>query len=213
MITSLPTQPSRPTRQPAATASSAAGHDRSAARLSTSDYRLLGLRPREARVEVIRGAVQQAASQVQVEQAARTLEAGDAPGNQSGDDEQLTQIAVAGYRLLDPRRRRTLFERVQLLMCSEEELDTTVKSLWATQASEPTAPPRVRIAINRPRRPTQAGSARPDPGQASNENQVALELFRNIRKRDRRAVALWIGLLSLTASLATALALFATFAN
>lgn len=169
-----------------------------------SDYRLLGLRPREARVEVIREAVQQAASQAQLDDAARTLGDVDNGGDEGalGESQQrLAQIAIAGYRLLDPRRRRTLFERVQLLMFTEEELDASLKSMWAVQP----AAPKVTIAIKPTRRPATTVSN-------ADENQVALELFRSLRQRDRRALALWIGLAGLTASLAITLALFAYFA-
>lgn len=191
MITSLPPQPPRSTPPKAVT-----GLTRNPTKQLAADYRLLGLRPREARVEVIRDAVHQAA---------RSLHQ---PSSQEdrGEDGQLTEIAVAGYRLLDPRRRRTLFERVQLLMWTEEELDVNVKSLWSAEVPKP---PQLKIAI-KPRR----ASGEPSAEIASDdENQVALELFKNLRKRDRRALALWIGVASITASLATALMLFAFFAR
>ncbi len=210
MITTLPPQSARSAKP----TKSATGLDKKAVAALAPDYRLLGLRPREARVEVIREAVHSAASQVQLENAARSLAQSEAidseqavDGSASIDDEQrLSQIAVAGYRLLDPRRRRTLFERVQLLMTTEEELDATLKTMWASQ---PVAPPKVRIALKSANQPSRQTS---EPNR-DDENQVALELFREMRQRDRRALALWIGIASLTVSLATSLAMFAYFAK
>lgn len=163
---------------------------------------MLGLRPREARVEVIRQAVQEAANQVQLDTAAQHSMEAEAPSAREQDDSQrLAQIAIAGYRLLDPRRRRTLFERVQLLMWTEEELDTTIKSLWA---GKPEPPPRVKIAIKPPK-----SVAKTSEHNQESEQRVALEVFRTMRQQDRRALALWIGLASLTLSLTATLALFA----
>lgn len=200
MITTVPSQPTRSAKPPRPNAILNATKSNSMA----SDYRLLGLRPREARVEVIREAVHQAASQVQVDDAARALGSIDNNGSDFAADEseqRLTQIAVAGYRLLDPRRRRTLFERVQLLMWTEEELDANCKSMWANR---PVAP-KVTIAL-KPNR------IKAMPVSNADESQVALELFRSIRQHDRRATAIWIGLAGLTVSLAITLALFAYFA-
>lgn len=202
MITSLPPQSARPTKPSRPVA------DPQVAKSSTmaSDYRLLGLRPREARIEVIREAVHQAASQVQVDEAARNLGSFDKNGSEvaADDNEQrLTQIAVAGYRLLDPRRRRTLFERVQLLMWTEEELDASCKSMWTHRP----VTPKVTIAL-KPNHRNPAAT----PVSAVDENKVALELFRSIRQHDRRATAIWIGLAGLTISLTITLALFAYFA-
>ncbi len=202
MITTLPPQSARPAK-PARTHS---GPEPQAAPPLATDFHLLGLRPREARVEVIRQAVHQAASQAQLDSATELLLKTEAPDTDSSEGEQrLTEIAVAGYRLLDPRRRKTLFERVQLLMWTEEELDTNVTSLWARQ---PEAPPKVTINLkSRAARSTNAAPV----GEAvvESENQVALELFRSMRERDRRATALWIGLAGLTVSLAVTLAVFA----
>lgn len=209
MITTLPPQTARP---PKPSKSLAELDTKTSSAALAPDYRLLGLRPREARVEVIREAVHSAASQVQLENAASSLGQTDATSTESiGSDEQrLSQIAVAGYRLLDPRRRRTLFERVQLLITSEEEFDTTLKTMWA---SRPVAPPKVRIALKSSAKSSRRSLATSqDTTIQDDENQVALELFRDMRKHDRRALALWIGLASLTLSLATTLALFAYFA-
>ncbi len=86
-------------------------------------------------MEVIREAVHQAASQLQSHDADSSNSRLNAPAEllPVANEQRLSEIAVAGYRLLDPRRRRTLFERVQLLMWTEEELDVTLKSLWAIQ--------------------------------------------------------------------------------
>ena len=165
MITTLPPQPTRPARS----CRTAAALNGTVSSAQASDYRVLGLRPREARVEVIREAVHQAASQIQVDDAARTLGSIDDAATTNVDDEseqRLTQVAVAGYRLLDPRRRRTLFERVQLLMWTEEELDASCKSMWAHR---PVAP-NVTIAL----KPNRIKAV---PVTSTDENQVALELF------------------------------------
>lgn len=209
MITTLPSQSARPAKP----TKSALRSDAPATSILAPDYRLLGLRPREARVEVIREAVHQAASQVQLDNAARSLLEVDSAAAEPAEDEQrLSEIAVAGYRLLDPRRRRTLFERVQLLMWTEEELDANLTSLWSSQ---PEAPPRVKIAL-KPAPQVRSASAKADANADAakdDENQVALELFRSLRQRDRRALALWVGLASLTISLAASLGLFAWLAS
>ncbi len=193
MITTLPPQSARPAKPETP---SGLGHKSNAT--AASDFRLLGLRPREARVEVIREAVHNAATQVQLDGLARGLENDQPESNEAQDDSQrLAQIAIAGYRLLDPRRRRTLFERVQLLMWTEEELDTTIKSLWA---GKPRSASKVRIAINTQPRAVQSADTQPE-----NEERVALEVFRSMRTRDRQALALWIGLASLTLSLTATL--------
>ncbi len=74
--------------------------------------------------------------------------------------------------------------------------------MWANRP----VPPKVTIALKPHRRVASSAVSNAD------ENQVALELFRNIRQRDRRALALWIGLAGLTVSLAVTLAIFAYFA-
>jgi len=61
-------------------------------------FRLLGLRRGECRSNVIRSAAQAMAVAL----------------NQSADDVRRAKIAIATYRLLDPRERTDVYERVQL---------------------------------------------------------------------------------------------------
>jgi hypothetical protein len=97
---------------------------------SAPEYRTLGLRPREARLEVIRSAVSTAASHLREEQ-----EQGEQAGDEAGD-QQLAAVALAGYRLLDPRRRTNLVERIHLLVATEEEAETTAVPLWKQRAQQ-----------------------------------------------------------------------------
>lgn len=76
------------------------------------DFALLGLRAREARVSVIRKAATSAAQRVSSQASSN--------GEQRA---MLSQVATSTYRLLDPRKRSKDFERVQLCLFSEEELD------------------------------------------------------------------------------------------
>lgn len=73
------------------------------------DFALLGLKGREARVDVIRVAAEQTASKI--------------PETLGGSErvEMLVELAASTYRLLDPRRRKRSMERVQLAMTSENE--------------------------------------------------------------------------------------------
>jgi len=73
------------------------------------DFALLGLKGREARVDVIRIAAERTASKIP-----ETLEVSERV-------EMLTELAASTYRLLDPRRRHRSMERVQLSMTSENE--------------------------------------------------------------------------------------------
>lgn len=76
------------------------------------DYALLGLPAREARVEVIRKAAMNTASRIH-----------EAAIDAEDQDAMLSDLAVSTYRLLDPRRRRRMMERVQLSIYSEEDLE------------------------------------------------------------------------------------------
>ena len=73
------------------------------------DFALLGLKGREARVDVIRIAAQRTASKIP-----DTLEVSDRV-------EMLTELVASTYRLLDPRRRERSLERVQLSLASEND--------------------------------------------------------------------------------------------
>ncbi len=73
------------------------------------DFALLGLPARESRVEVIRNAAESAAEKIQ---------------NAVDEDqrvEMLAELATSTYRLLDPRRRKRILERIQLSNLSEVE--------------------------------------------------------------------------------------------
>jgi hypothetical protein len=70
------------------------------------DFRRLGLGPTEARVTVIRRAARQAASPWSAE---------SDPAQIDQAESELALVLAATYRLLDPRRRDQLIERVQLL--------------------------------------------------------------------------------------------------
>ena len=73
------------------------------------DFALLGLKGREARVDVIRVAAERTASKIP-----DTLEGAERV-------EMLAELASSTYRLLDPRRRTRSMERVQLSMASEND--------------------------------------------------------------------------------------------
>lgn len=73
------------------------------------DFALLGLKGREARVDVIRGAAERTASKIP-----ETLEVSERVN-------MLAELAASTYRLLDPRRRQRSMERVQLSMATENE--------------------------------------------------------------------------------------------
>lgn len=77
------------------------------------DFAMLGLRARESRVEVIREAASTTAYRIQ----RASLEA-------SADRETLlSDLATSTYRLLDPRKRGKLMERVQLSIFSESDFE------------------------------------------------------------------------------------------
>ncbi len=73
------------------------------------DFALLGLKGREARVDVIRGAASKIAARIP-----ETLD-------DSTRVDMLSELAASTYRLLDPRRRLRSLERVQLSMCTEND--------------------------------------------------------------------------------------------
>ncbi len=77
------------------------------------DYALLGLKTKEARVEVIREAAKRTAKQIQTA----------FPDNKNEVDSMLTDVAMSTYRLLDPRNRRHFEERIQLCVFSEGDME------------------------------------------------------------------------------------------
>lgn len=199
-----------------------------ARRVTAPAFRLLGLQPREARLEVIRRAIRKAAQEALP---TRSVSEGPYTHNEwtAADNDRLVQVTTAAYRLLDPRRRSSLFERVQLLLSSEEELDTAPDSFWdqAVTSATSATPTATAPTAYSSAQPTSAATALAQPVQlragaasdagsvlserreetsAGEETQVALELFRAIRHRDRQAKVLWISIVALAASLTLALA-------
>ncbi|QDV27475.1 hypothetical protein [Aureliella helgolandensis] len=77
------------------------------------DFALLGLNARESRVEVIREAAGRTAARIQ--QAF--------PADSKEQAELLSDLATSTYRLLDPRNRERPFERIQLCIVSEGDLE------------------------------------------------------------------------------------------
>lgn len=179
---------------------------------TAAEYRLLGLRPREARLEVIRSALSESAAQVR-----------DGEGR-AEDDQRVAEVALAGYRLMDPRRRPTLVERVQLLLWSEEELERPTSSLFDDASAVAvelsgiadqtlaTAQPGTRVSelagsAHNVRKETGRVNAKPiAPGEPS-ESEVALDVFRMLQQRDRHASALRIAAVVFVLSLLSAGAL------
>ncbi len=165
-------------------------------------FRLLGLRPREARLDVIRHAIHTAST---------NLIPCDSDRNETPkacEDRQRAEVVTAAYRLLDPRKRASLFERVQLLIWTEDDLDPNLKSFWESANSPPpVAPPRIpprrtRITVR---------TERLALSNSRDESLAAMELFRNIRTRDRRATMLWVTVAALALSLTVALAVASQF--
>lgn len=74
------------------------------------DFALLGLRAREARVQVIRKAATSTAARI------------NRRASQSEKVQMLTELASATYRLLDPRNRSKTSERIQLCLLTAEEV-------------------------------------------------------------------------------------------
>ncbi|MFO1064488.1 MAG: hypothetical protein U0892_11550 [Pirellulales bacterium] len=125
------------------------------------------------------------------------------------DDQRVAEVALAGYRLMDPRRRPTLVERVQLLLWSEEELERPTSSLFDDASAVAvelsgiadqtlaTAQPGTRVSelagsAHNVRKETGRVKAMPiAPGEPS-ESEVALDVFRMLQQRDRHASALRI---------------------
>lgn len=213
---------------------------RASLKAGAAEFQLLGLRPREARLDVIRRALTETAGDVKASEHWAAEDCSTSKPLQH-EDGRLAQVAVAGYHLLDPRRRRTLFERVQLLLWTEEDLELPTTHTWdfapadersggkpasakasATQAAptrlpakpiaaQPTAtqptvtqPVANQPAATEPISPIAAGNA---STQQAEETQAALEVFRSLRSRDRRATALWASVVALAISLPGAVAL------
>lgn len=81
------------------------------------DFAVLGLKAHESRIHVIRKAAIETAHRIQ-----------DESDCESEQGEMLSQLAASTYRLLDPRRRPSTSERVQLCLHSEEDLELQKQS-------------------------------------------------------------------------------------
>ncbi len=103
-----------------------------------SHFRLLGLPKGECRTNVIRSAAQAMSVALSFH--------GDRNAHdhsqQSAEDVRRARIAVAAYRLLDPRERNDLYERVQLCYPIDRDSD------------EPTIPVQGKLLDQMPRIPT-----------------------------------------------------------
>ena len=90
-------------------------------------FRLLGLRRGECRTNVIRSAAQA----MSVSLSTGRNPPVDDPRQESSDDVRRARIALAAYRLLDPRERDDIYERVQLCYPIDRD-DFELPSLSAT---------------------------------------------------------------------------------
>jgi hypothetical protein len=75
--------------------------------LTAADFAVLGLRFSEARTAVIRKAVRQTIQKLRETETDPSTEPQDATSN-------MADVAVATYRVLDPRRRQRFWERLNL---------------------------------------------------------------------------------------------------
>lgn len=80
------------------------------------DFKRLGLSVSESRVEVIREAAIEAACHIRQLEESRERKL------------ELSNLAVSTYRLLDPRRRARYYERVQLSIYSERDMELQEQS-------------------------------------------------------------------------------------
>jgi hypothetical protein len=79
-------------------------------------FRLLGLKRGECRIPVIRAATQAMAVTLSEGESLRT-----SPSHTSRVDSRRAEVAFAAYKLLDPRGRKDLYERVQLSYSMDQE--------------------------------------------------------------------------------------------
>jgi hypothetical protein len=110
----------------------ATSHRRVVYRSLGYDYALLGLPAGEARVEVIREAAVQTASRIQ-----------QAAGDPLETTWMLSDLASSTYRLLDPRRRAKMIERVKLSLYSETDLELQKDARRPLLAKHPASPPKL----------------------------------------------------------------------
>lgn len=86
--------------------------------LTAADFAVLGLRFSEARTAVIRKAVRQTVRKLRETETASELDHDDTAAN-------MADVAVATYRVLDPRRRQRFWERLNLSFGVSFEDDST----------------------------------------------------------------------------------------
>lgn len=86
--------------------------ERTALRSLGYDFALLGLPARESRVDVIRKAASRTAARIH-----------DAAVDAHDQESMLSDLAASTYRLLDPRKRSHMLERIQLCIFSEDDLE------------------------------------------------------------------------------------------
>lgn len=95
-------------------------HHKTKNEVFAAHFRLLGLKRGECRTNVIRSAAQAMSVALSY-----NGNAGD-QGKHFADDIQRAKIAVAAYRLLDPRERSDVYERVQLCYpIDREDIETS----------------------------------------------------------------------------------------
>lgn len=82
------------------------------------DFALLGLRASEARVDIIRHAATQTAARIQQV----------ACDDEDESDQLLADLVSSTYRLLDPRKRSKLWERIQLSIVDDADFDLQKRS-------------------------------------------------------------------------------------
>lgn len=86
--------------------------------LTAADFAVLGLRFSEARTAVIRKAVRQTVRKLRETETVSDLDHDDTASN-------MADVAVATYRVLDPRRRQRFWERLNLSFGVSFEDDST----------------------------------------------------------------------------------------
>ena len=95
-------------------------------RVRPDDFVRLGIGDREARVNVIRRATMAATAKFTSDTSTQS---------DSNSDEKIAEIAISAYRLLDPRGRNQLGERVQLIR--PESTFTKVSPWWRDRNTSP----------------------------------------------------------------------------
>ncbi len=103
-------------------------------------FRFLGLSRGECRTNVIRSAAQ--AMSIALSYSGSQCASDHV--QQSADDVRRARIAVAAYRLLDPRERTDFYERVQLCYpIDRDDLDASTESIGKLIDQMPMVPPKV----------------------------------------------------------------------